>query len=120
MAVGDGGSGSKDEAWCSSAETLQNFVMQRAIQTKLYHLNQVRNQPTYEFLQNFLDHSHLQVVRVTDYDFKCLFHGADGLKTNWKVTKDKCARSGLQRRIVFRGQKMRQPDHTTTAIRRDR
>lgn len=98
MAVGDGGTGSEGGAWCSSAEVLQNFVMQRAIQTKLYHLNQVRNQPTYEYLQNFLDHAHLQVVRVTDYDFKCLFHGANGLKTDWKVCNADCTREGLQRR----------------------
>jgi hypothetical protein len=84
MAVGDGDDTREGSAWCPSAGMLQNFVMQRAIQTKLYHLNQVRNQPTYEFLQDFLDHGHLQVVRVTDYDFKCLFHGANGLKTDWK------------------------------------
>ena len=70
---------------CPSAGTLRNFMLQRAIQTKLYHLNQVRNEPTYEFLQNFLDHQHLQIVRVTDYDFKTLFHGTTGLKVDWEA-----------------------------------
>lgn len=31
-----------------------------------------------EFLQNFLDHQHLN-GEITDYDFKCLFHGSDGV-----------------------------------------
>ena len=54
-------------------------MLQRAIQTKLYHLNLVRNQATFEFLQNFLDHQHLRMIRITDYDFKCQFHGSDGV-----------------------------------------
>ena len=84
----EGGSGEewrKPSDTCASAGTLRNFMFQRAIQTKLYHLNQVRNEPTYEFLQNFLDHQHLQIVRVTDYDFKTLFHGTTGLKVDWEA-----------------------------------
>jgi hypothetical protein len=84
-AGGSGEEGRKPSDTCASAGTLRNFMFQRAIQTKLYHLNQVRNEPTYEFLQNFLDHQHLQIVRVTDYDFKTLFHGTTGLKVDWEA-----------------------------------
>ncbi len=69
-----------DARWRSvDAGTLRNLVLQRAIQTKLYHLNLVRNQAMFEFLQNFLDHQHLKIIRITDYDFKCQFHGTDGV-----------------------------------------
>jgi len=54
------------------------------VQTKIYYLNQVQNQPMYEFLQDFHDHQHLKIVRMTDYDFRCYFHGANGLNLDWQ------------------------------------
>eukprot|EP00277_Geminigera_cryophila_P014724 CAMPEP_0179452750 /NCGR_PEP_ID=MMETSP0799-20121207/36596_1 /TAXON_ID=46947 /ORGANISM="Geminigera cryophila, Strain CCMP2564" /LENGTH=284 /DNA_ID=CAMNT_0021248905 /DNA_START=12 /DNA_END=862 /DNA_ORIENTATION=+ len=79
-----GTGGSRNGDTCPSAGTLRNLVLQRAVQTKLYHLNQVRNQPTYEFLQDFKDHQHLKIVRMTDYDFRCYFHGTNGLNLDWQ------------------------------------
>ncbi len=44
-----------------------------------HHPQTLNPKATFEFLQNFLDHQHLRMVRITDYDFKCLFHGSDGV-----------------------------------------
>ncbi|MGB1604769.1 MAG: hypothetical protein ACPIOQ_69195, partial [Promethearchaeia archaeon] len=83
---GSGGfQGRDDQRPCASAGTLRNFLLQRAIQTHVYNLYLVRDQPAYEFIQGFLDHQHFKMITVTDFDFKCAFHGSDGLQTDWET-----------------------------------
>jgi hypothetical protein len=83
---GSGSSNTLKDAFYSSADQLQspmpsqrtgehlisNLLMQRAIQTQLYYLADLRDEPTYMWLREFLNHSHL--------DDKGRFNELDGLR----------------------------------------
>lgn len=57
---------------------ISNLLMQRAIQTQLYYLADLRDEPTYVWMREFLNHGHL--------DDKGRFNELDGLRCNggWK------------------------------------
>ena len=53
---------------------ISSLLMQRAIQTQLYYLADLRDEPTYMWLREFLNHNHL--------DDKGRFNELDGLRCN--------------------------------------
>ena len=61
---------------------ISSLLMQRAIQTQLYYLADLRDEPTYVWLREFLNHNHL--------DDKGRFNELDGLRCNgWQYYLDK-------------------------------
>ncbi|EKX33513.1 hypothetical protein GUITHDRAFT_120315 [Guillardia theta CCMP2712] len=59
-------------------------AVQRAVQNKLHFLVAVQNEPVASWMENFLDHKHLKMIKMTDYHCKACYHGIDGLTCNWR------------------------------------
>lgn len=60
----------------SPGHNVGSLLLQRSIQTQLYYLADLRDEPTYMFLRGFLEHNHL--------DDKGKFNELDGLHTPWR------------------------------------
>eukprot|EP00960_Hanusia_phi_P041538 755035-Hanusia_phi.AAC.1 len=67
----------------SCPDSLMNLLVQRAVQNKLHFLVSVQNEPVASWIENFLDHKHLKMIKMTDYHCKACYHGIDGLTCNW-------------------------------------
>ena len=65
-------------------DSLMNLLVQRAVQNKLHFLVAVQNEPVASWMENFLDHKHLKMIKMTDYHCKACYHGIDGLTCNWR------------------------------------
>jgi len=64
-----GGGGSQDRDLSRHNKVIERFLVQRAVQTQIYYLEQARDCPSANFIAEFMDHAGIDT-----------FHGFDGLR----------------------------------------
>mmetsp|Transcript_22313 Transcript_22313/g.36695 ORF Transcript_22313/g.36695 Transcript_22313/m.36695 type:complete len:136 (+) Transcript_22313:473-880(+) len=78
-AAGESSQSSTPRPERTGKHAISSLLMQRAIQTQLYYLADLRDEPTYMWMREFLNHGHL--------DDKGRFNELDGLRCDggWRV-----------------------------------